>query len=69
MFSICEYASGFMLFDKVLATNEASFNSLLIATKVSERNESAVKNLASCGNTPPFIKMDSTAKGSVLVST
>ena len=58
-----------MLLVRVFATNEGSLIALLMATKVSERNESAVKNLASCGSTPPLIKIDSTANGKVLKST
>ena len=55
------YSSGLMLFDNVLATKEASFISLLIVINVSERTASAVKNLASCGKTPPSIIILSTA--------
>ena len=58
-----------MLFAKVLATNEGSLISLFMATNVCERNLSAVKNLASCGKTPPLIRIDSTAYGKALVST
>ncbi len=39
-----------------------------MATKVLERKESAVKNFASWGKTPPLINIDSTAKGKELTS-
>ena len=63
------YSSAPILFTNVFATKDGSLMTLLMAIKVSERKESAVKNLASCGKTPPFIRIDSTAKGKELTST
>ena len=63
------YSSAPILLTNVFATKDGSLSTSLIATKVSERRESAVKNFASCGKTPPFIKIDSTAKGNELIST
>ena len=58
-----------MLFTNVLATKEGSFNTLFKSINTFERIASAVKNFASCGKTPPSIKIVSTAKGKALVST